>query len=489
MRHLRTTLFLLCCLLTAAAHAQSGPDTLWTHTYGGSGNDWCYAVRQTSDEGFIFAGQSNSISSQYDVYLVRTNCDGDTLWTRRFGGSGNDGARAICETTDGGFIVAGSTVSYGAGLSDVYLLRLTSTGDTVWTRAFGGAAGDYGRAVVQAADGGFVVAGITASFGAGGSDAYLLKTNAQGTLLWSRTYGTAQADEGRGLARTLDNGYLLAGSTWSAGGSWSDALLIRTDSNGDTLWMHTYGGADQDWFNAVSPTADGGFIAAGQSWLPEATNPDIYLLKLNSSGTTQWTRLLSGPGADEANAVIQASDGGFFAAGYTAPTGGSTTDCYIVKTDSTGQQEWARVYGGSQADVAWDAIQTMNDGFVVCGETNSIGHGNYDYYVVATGAAALPGDTIRDLRIHYDPDGAGLELRWTIPRPGTYDIFSTTDANAPDNLADPAWTLEASVRYTSPVAVWTDPDPLTDKKFYLVSRYYGMLYSRSHQPRHTPVDH
>ena len=489
MTHLRASHFLLLFALAATAQAQSGPDTLWTQTFGSSGNDWCYAVQQTADEGFLFAGQSNSVDNQHDVYLVRTTCDGDTLWTRRYGGPGNDGARALRQTLDGGFIVAGTTASYGAGLSDVYLLRLTASGDTLWTRAFGGAAGDYGRAVVEVPGGGFAVAGITGSFGAGSSDAYLLRTDAYGELLWSHTYGTSQADEGRALQALRDGGFIVAGSSWSAGGSWSDALLIRTNAQGDTVWMRTYGGADQDWLNAVTLTRDGGIIAAGQSWLPQAANPDIYLLKVDNYGTQEWSRLLTGPGADEANAIVQTSDGGYFAAGYTAPTGSSTTDCYMVKTDSTGQQEWARVYGGPQADVAWTAIQTMHEGFIVAGETNSFGHGNYDFFAIATSAAPQPGDTVRDLRVHYDANGAGIELRWTVPRPGEYDIFSTTDPNAPDNPADPAWILEATLRIATPVAVWTDPDPLSDKKFYLVTRDYGLFYSRHRRLPHDAVQH
>ncbi len=369
------------------------------------------------------------------------------------------------------------------------MLRLTTTGDTLWTRAYGGAAGDYGRGVTEIPGGGFAVAGITGSFGAGSSDVYLLKTDASGQLLWSHTYGTAQADEGRAVQVTPDGGFIVAGSAWSAGGSWSDALMIRTNSLGDTLWMRTYGGPDQDWINAVALTRDGGFIAAGQSWLPQAANPDVYLLKVGIDGGQQWSRLLSGPGADEANAILQTSDGGFFAAGYTAPTGSSTTDVFTVKTDSTGQQEWARVYGGPQADVAWTAIQTMHEGFVVAGETNSYGIGNYDFYAITTAAAPQPGDTVRDLRVHYDPNGAGMELRWTVPRPGEYNIFSTTEPNAANNPADPAWTLEASVRIATPVAIWTDPDPLTDKKFYLVTREYGLLFSRHRRLPHDAVQH
>ena len=256
--------------------------------------------------------------------------------------------------------------------------------------------------------------------------------------------------------------------------------------------MRTYGGADQDWLNcrghhrttgASSPPASRGCRGG--------TNPDIYLLKVSGSGvravvaTVERSRQPTRP-----TPLLQTSDGGYFTAGYTAPTGSSITDCYIVKTDSTGQQEWARVYGGPQADVAWTAVQTLHEGFVIAGETNSFGHGNYDYYAVTTTAAPQPGDTVRDLRVHYDPDGAGIELRWTVPRPGEYDDLQHHQSQRAGQHRRSRVAAGSDVRIATPVAVWTDPDPLAEKKYYVVAaRLRPALFAPPPRRPTIPVQH
>jgi hypothetical protein len=184
--------------LPLLATAQPNPDTLWTHVYGGSHYDRAQCVQQTADGGYIAAGQTRTYGAgSWDLYMVRTNSLGDTLWTRAFGGSQQEYARYVHQTFDGGFIVAGGAESFGAGGDDVWLLKLNSLGDSVWSRTFGGSQDDYASYVGQTADSGFIIAGETRSYGAGWVDMYLIKTDHLGNLSWWETYGGSGEDYAR----------------------------------------------------------------------------------------------------------------------------------------------------------------------------------------------------------------------------------------------------------------------------------------------------
>jgi hypothetical protein len=257
-------------------------DALWTRTYGGSSNDGANSVQQTADGGYIMAGGTSSFGAgRGDFYLVKTDSLGDTLWTRTYGGSDDDGASSVQQTADGGYIVAGSTSSFGVG-GDFYLVKTNSSGYTLWTRTYGGSAGDRANSVQQTADGGYIVAGSTSSFGAAG-DFYLVKTDSSGDTLWTRNYGGSSGDGANSVQRTADGGYIMAGYTWSFGAGGCDFYLVKTDSIGDTLWTRTYGGTNYDGANSVQQTTDGGYVVAGHTssfgaGAPEG-NPSMYLVK------------------------------------------------------------------------------------------------------------------------------------------------------------------------------------------------------------------
>ena len=252
-------ILLLVCLLSVPSFAQPNPETLWTRTYGGSGDDEAYSVQQTADGGYIVAGYTYSFGAGGDdFYLVRTNSQGDTLWTRTYGGDSLDCAYSVHQTADGGYIVAGYTYSFGAGLDDFYLVKTNSLGDTLWTRAYGGSNYDDARSVQQTTDGGYIVAGYTWSF-----DADLVKTNSQGDTLWTRTYGGSNGDDAYSVQQTADGGYIVAGDTWSFGAGRNDFYLVKTNPMGDTLWTRTYGGRGNDSARSVQQTTDGGYIVAG----------------------------------------------------------------------------------------------------------------------------------------------------------------------------------------------------------------------------------
>ena len=206
-------------------------DTLWTKTYGGTGTDLGFSVQQTSDGGYIVAGQTTSFGNSVQVYLIKTNASGDSLWTRTYGGINWDEGWFVKQTSDSGYIVAGRSSSFGNS-EQVYLIKTDASGDTLWTRNFGGGGDEQGRTVQQTPDGGYIIAGTTNSFGYP-YQVYLIKTNASGIILWAKTYGWLGRDEGYSVQQTTDGGYIVAGATTSFGDS-SQVYLIKTDANGNS---------------------------------------------------------------------------------------------------------------------------------------------------------------------------------------------------------------------------------------------------------------
>ncbi|MCD4701636.1 MAG: hypothetical protein K8S24_07245, partial [Candidatus Aegiribacteria sp.] len=288
------------------------PDIAWAKTFGGTEYDLAYSVQQTTDGGYIVAGYTESYGAgDYDVYLVKTDSSGDTLWTKTFGGYDYDPGFSVQQTTDGGYIVAGSTNSFGAGNSDVYLIKTNSSGDSIWTNTFGGTGYDRGYSVRQTTDGGYIVTGSTSSYGAGGADVYLIRTDSDGDTLWTKTFGGYEWEYGFSVQQTSDEGYIVTGFTDSYSPGWDDVYLIKTDSSGNTLWTKTFGGTNHDVGYSVQQTTDGGYIISGSTESYGAGGEDVYLIKTDSSGNTIWTQIFGGTQYDCGCSVQQTTDGGY----------------------------------------------------------------------------------------------------------------------------------------------------------------------------------
>jgi hypothetical protein len=262
-------------------------DTIWTKSYGGINDDTGTSVQQTADGGYIISGQTGVLNS-FDAYLIQTKPDGNILWSKTFGGTSTDYATSVLETTDGGFIVTGLTSSFGAGLADVYLIRTDMDGDTLWTRTFGGTGNDYASCIKQTNDGGYILTGVTRSFGAGNDDVYLIKTDSLGNALWTKTFGGAGYEMGNSVQQTTDGGYIVVGFTSSCGACNKDVYLIKTNAGGNLIWSKTFGGTDDDNGFSVQQTTDGGYIIAGQTFSFGVGNGtcDVYLIKTDSLGNS-----------------------------------------------------------------------------------------------------------------------------------------------------------------------------------------------------------
>ncbi|MBM3315279.1 hypothetical protein FJY71_05495 [candidate division WOR-3 bacterium] len=321
------------------------------------------SVQPTADGGYIIAGSTYSPGAgENDLWLIKTDAQGDTQWTRVYGGGADDGAFCVDLAFDGGFIVTGITASFGAGNYDVWLLKTDAQGDTQWTRTFGGTSWDYGMSVCQTSDSGYAVAGTTRSFGAGRTDLWLLKTDASGDTQWTRTYGDPMDEGGWSVAQTADGGFIVAGEDKPVMSSaCCDVYLVRTDARGDTLWTRTFGdSATHDVGYSVAQTIDHGFVVVGRS------GEYCWLIKADSLGDTLWSRRYGAGFELCGSSVALSPDSGYVLAGWFWSQTRSA-EVWLARTDSLGDTGWTRTFGGTYEDMAYCVAPTRDGGFVLAG--------------------------------------------------------------------------------------------------------------------------
>ena len=302
----------------------------WNKTFGGTTRDSGHSVQQTTDGGYILAGSTSSAGS-YDFRLVKTDLNGNTQWDKTFGGIGDDVANSVQQTTDGGYILAGSTLSYGAGKRDVWMVKTDSNGNEQWNKTFGGPDYDSTNSVQQTTDGGYILAGSKGLYGMGGSDVWLVKTDSNGNKQWDKTFGGTGHDYAHSVQQTADGGYILAGYTQSYGAGRPDVWLVKTDADGDRQWDKIFGGPDIDMANSAQQTADGGYILAGETESYGAGGSDVWLVKTDADGDKQWDRTFGSTGNDAANSIQQTADGGYILTGEMAPSIGGSADLWLIK--------------------------------------------------------------------------------------------------------------------------------------------------------------
>ena len=371
-----------------ALQVQIGPVVLrWVKTFGGTASDRGSSVQETQGGGYIVTGHSGSFGAGgYDAWLVKTDPNGDTVWTRTFGGAGWDEGTMGQETSDGGFILAGQTASSGAGQTDLWLVKTDARGDLVWDKTFGGVDYDGGYAVEEARDGGYVATGYTWSYGAGHGDVWLIKTDAGGNLVWDRTYGIwADEEWGESVQQTQDDGYIIAAVTCPCADEPGDVWLIKTDAAGNRVWDRVYGGLGADWVHSVRQTLDGGYIAAGYTESYGAGGRDAWLIRTDADGNLVWDKTYGGAKADMAASVQLTDDGGYIVAGYTGSYGAGGHDVWLVRTGPNGDTLWTRTFGDAGDDEGCSVQRTEDGGYIVVGTTESYGAGKDDVWLVKTG--------------------------------------------------------------------------------------------------------
>ena len=277
--------------------------------------------------------------------------------------------------------MAGYTDSYGSGSRDIWVLKLTSTGSVSWQKTYGGDDYDLAYSIQQTSDGGFIVAGVTDSYGSGSRDIWVLKLTSTGSVSWQKTYGGDDYDLAYSIQQTSDGGFIVAGVTDSYGSGVYDIWVLKLTSTGSVSWQKTYGGSSNDYARSIQQTSDGGFIVAGVTDSYGSGVYDIWVLKLTSTGSVSWQKTYGGANTDQANSIQQTSDGGFIVAGVTNSDGAGSYDIWVLKLTSTGSVSWQKTYGGSQMDLGYSIQQTSDGEFIATGETPSYGN-SYDIWVL-----------------------------------------------------------------------------------------------------------
>lgn len=371
-RFLLTFLLAVCVISLAVSSADAVEK--WQKTFGGKYDDWGNSVQQTKDGGYIIVGFTNSFGAPgYNVYLLKTDAKGNSLWQKTIGGNLHEYGYSVQQTTDDGYIIVGYTNSFGAGNNDVYLIKTDSKGNRLWRKTFGGTKWDYGYCVRQTKDGGYIIAGTTDSYGTGKTNVYLIKTDPKGNSLWEKTFAGTEWATGASVQQTKDGGYIVVGNT-GYGTSETNVYLIKTDANGNGLWENTFAGDGWAYGVSVQQTKDGGYIIAGLSHGGGASDGylcDVYLIKTGAKGKSLWEKTFGGTKADAANSVQQTTDGGYVIVGYTNSFGAGASDVYLIKTDVNGSRLWQKAIGGRDSDWANSVQQTTDGGYIIVGASNS----------------------------------------------------------------------------------------------------------------------
>lgn len=389
--------------------------------YGGTSYDYGYSAVQTVDKGYIIAGVTSSFGyGNSDVYLEKIDSLGVHKWYNIFGGINIDRGLSIKQLPDSGFVIAGYTNSIGLSGYNMYLVRTNSTGDTLWTRTYGGTDWDFANAIELTNDGGFIMAGGTYSYGFGDEDMYVVKLNAIGDTLWTKTYGGIHQEEAFSIKQTVDGGYIVAGYTNSFGAGAADVYYIKINSVGDTTWTKTLGGPGDDRGNSIVQTTDGGYLLAGYKNDTTMHINQAYVVKTNAVGAPIWVREFGAPNDAAATAAIEDSYGNYVWAGKLNL--GGQTDIYFYKLDINGGYVYATTHGTNNGnEEAYFLHQTLDNGYIVGGTTNGIGYGLNDVFFIKTDTAGL----VSSANITIDVNGLNSikESMHLYPNPSSDKVY------------------------------------------------------------------
>lgn len=412
--------------------------TTFSRTYGGSDADSIVSMESTPDGGYVLGGSTHSFgAATSDFWVIKLDSSAAVEWERRFGGSDEDTLSAVHRTQDGGYIAMGTANSFGTG--DIWIVKLDSLGAIQWQKAYSGiASGELGSSIQNTTDGGFIVAGATSSSDPNG-DWLLLKLDATGDLQWGKTYGLGGTDIANDVRQTSDGGYIAAGYTTNALAS-EDGWIIKLDSTGAIQWEKSYNGGIMDILLGVHETSDNGYIANG---ITNSTGDfDAWVMKLDSAGVEEWSNIYRGFGNEIPSTVIESSAGGFIVSGSTSTFPAAGFDGWLRRLDASGSTVWEKIYGSAGAD-SLGPIEETAAGFVAAGGTD----------LGSAGDAWL---------VNVDANGdldASCLLASDFVLPEFAQIFTptTTAASVADASPAPATTTEFAVNTTSVSAVQCPP--------------------------------
>ncbi len=429
---MKRILFVLCTLSSTLLLAQA-PEIEWQKTFGGSGSEYAKCIRQTTDGGYIVVGTTPSnngnVSGNHggdDAWLIKLNASGDLQWQKCLGGSSTENGNAVRQTTDGGYIIAGDAasnngnVSGGNGSNDFWVVKVNASGELEWQNTFGGSSYDHAYDIEQTSDGGYIAVGSVNStngdvtnYNGGMFDGWVVKLSATGELQWQKTFGGSGADQLRSVKQTTDGGYIMAGTTDSNNGIVNDNnggvdfWVVKIDTSGNLQWQNALGGSNNDNGQAVIQASDGTYMAIGStsSFGGDVSGNhggmDVWMVKLSTSGELLWQKCFGGTGSEVGRSIAQTSDSGFIVSGFSTSSNHDVTfnnggfDFWIFKTDNSGNLQWQKSLGGSGTDDSTSVQQTADGGYVLTGSTTStngnVTHNNgiYDFWIVKLEATEM----------------------------------------------------------------------------------------------------
>ena len=448
-----------------------GSGLIWSKTIGSSGSEGGRSVYETNDGGFIVCGYTYSFGEgNADLFLIKTDSLGNVEWSNTYGGSGWEYGFSACQTVDGDFIATGYTTSSGAGLDDVYVIKTNASGDTLWTRTIGGTGVDIGKSVIEMDDGSFVICGYTESSGSGESDVYLVKLSSDGNLLWTKTFGGGKVDMGNKVSKTKEGGLIIAGSNGSTSSN-QDFYLIKTDAEGNEDWQKTYGFSVAypfDWCYSVCQTSDGGYLLSGDSNVSTPCN--MVVIKTDSLGNQVWNHNFGERLHDHGYSACETDDGGYILCGSVKSFETGKNDICIIKLDSDGKELFRRKFGDTGSETANMLIKTKDGNYVIVGYTDSYGSGNFDVYLLKLSNLypkfnAIPGTGNAPLEVTFTDNSLGniLSWQWDFNEDGIID----------SEEQHPTWTFVQPGTYTVQLIVSDGTASDTVKYTNLISVFDG----------------
>ena len=383
---MRNFLFLIFLAASNISSASAQFDSAYIYTYGGSNDDYARQIISTSDSGYIVVGTTSSFGvALSDIYIIKTDRNAVKQWSHIYGSQAIEWGYAIRETYDKGFIAAGYTNQNAASSGyDIYLLKIDSLGNVQWTQTIGGPDWDFGYGIELTPDSGFIICGKSYSFTNGGSDVYLVKTNSAGNVIWQKNYGGTDDESANGIIRDRRNNYAIIGETKSYGNGDKDIWMLVIDGNGDTLWTKTYGTIRSDAGYAIDTTLDGNYITNGTTYgYSSNSSSDMMLIKTDSIGEWKWTRVHGDTAkAEEGHVVKQLPNGNIFDGGMTEGYGLGKTAYYMLRNDSNGNYIQGCAFGGSDYDEGYSVAVGKDNKIVFAGISDSYGCGLYDAYLI-----------------------------------------------------------------------------------------------------------
>jgi|LGOV01.1.fsa_nt_gb hypothetical protein len=363
-------------LISVECVSGTAPEEEWNNTFGGTYNDKAKAVWQTTDEGYIIAGETESYGAgEYDFWLVKTDLNGNEQWNKTFGGTDNDRAKVVQQTTDEGYIIAGETKSYGSDRECFWLVKTDSNGNEQWNKTIKGEDTAEIYSVWQTTDDGYIITGATWSY-YGDRTPWFVKTDSNGNKQWSKIIRITEFDSLDYVHQTIDSGYILAGCSY-ADYSCDNPWLVKTDSNGNEQWNKTYGEINSGCAESVQQITDNGYIIVGA--LPYG---QTWLIKTDSNGNRQWNKTI-GENFWYGNKILLSDDGGYIISGYNTSRGDFCTGSWFMKTDSNGNEQWNKTFVEPDYNLAYSVRQTTDGGYILAGFTESYNvHGEADFWLI-----------------------------------------------------------------------------------------------------------